>query len=329
MVAVVTSTDTPEAIQAALGAKNVRVTDDAGNDVTKPNPEGADKDKADKGDAAEGEDKDNAANSDDKSDDKNSSDSAAGGEDKDDTKDDKGDKGDTAVQKRIDKLTSKIGDLEAQLADATKPKGDDKQDKGTPAADAAKDDIEPKPEDFDTTADYFKALTKWSKAQLKKELKADADADAQKVANAQVVDRWNKQIESAKAKYKDFDEVMGDTVIGKPVARALVESPDGAELAYYIGKHPEKAKGLKDLKQDREIGIAIGELRAEIRLSTKSDKKDDANKGSDNQGKPKPINPVGGSGKGGNVEDKIDTNNYQAYKAKRNKDIAAKSQRRA
>lgn len=307
----VTSTDTPETIKTVLGDKgNVRVHDDVGVDITHE-PDAKKDDKAADTSSAAPTDKEG----------KTSDDSATSGKDQADS--DKEGKSDKAVQKRIDQLTREKAELQRQLDAAKAPKEPQKDEPKKEPAKTEKD-AEPSPEDFDTQADYMKALSKWAAKQARNEEKAERAKEAETARQNEVVDNWKKQVEAAKAKYKDWYDVMGDVEIGNAVARALVETPDGAEIAYYIGKHPEEAEALKNLTKEREVGMAIGELRAKMRPAQKSS----GDKGKEpeepqTKEKPAPITPVSGTSTG-NVSKAPKDMSYKEYKAYRNKQLAEK-----
>lgn len=304
MAAVITSTDTPEATQAALAGKyKTEIRDISGNPTGNTEKEAEPKKEGAEDAAPEGEEE-NAVPPEGEG--ENASESETEGNDEEESEDDKGD---TKSSKLIKKLLKKVDSLEEKLQSRGEPAKDDKKTDAAPPEEV-KDEAEPKAEDFDTQADFTKAHAKWNRDQIKRELKADAAKETAKAAATKVLENWEGQVKAAKTKYKDFDTVMGDTIIGKPMAKALVESPDGVELAYYIGKNPERAKDLKDLKSDREIGIAIGELRSEVRALNKSKEKP---KSANDSSKPKPITPVTGHGKGA-VEKPVKDMSYQEYK---------------
>lgn len=312
MTTIVTSTDTPEALKSVIGDKGyIRVHDDVGVDITQEDKKADDT--ADTSSAASTDKEDTT-----------SEDSATSGKDQADS--DKEGKADKAVQKRIDQLVKEKADLQRQLEAANAPK---EKPKDAPKEDPAKpeDNAEPAPEDFDTQADYMKALSKWAAKQARKEEKAERVKEAEETRQQDVIKNWKTQVEVAKGKYSDWDSVMGDIEIGNAVARALVETPDGAEIAYYIGKHPEEAKGLRELSKDREVGMAVGELRARMKAdapkSSKAEDKPSADKPKD---KPAPITPVSGTSVG-NVSKEPSKMTYAEYKAHRNKQLAEKRKR--
>lgn len=306
MAAVITSTDSPEAVKTSLEGRkmNVQVHDDAGNDVTVVGTGVVSTDQDKKDDIVDVDKKDDAAPEEGTSTD----DSAASGKEKEPK-----DELDSKFQRRIDGLISKLGELEGKLAAATAPKEPVKDDK--PKADA-----EPQPEDFDTQADFLKSLSRWAAKEARKEAKVDQDKEAAATRKNEVMANWTAQVEAGKKNHKDWNDVMTEgVVIGPVAANTLMQLPDGAEIAYYIGKNPDEAKKLTSLKNDREIMVSIGELRAKVKAANPESKKDETAKGG--KEKPKPITPLGGTSSG-NVDKKAQDMTYQEFKAKRNQDLA-------
>lgn len=56
---------------------------------------------------------------------------------------------------------------------------------------------------------------------------------------------WTQQRTAAEKKYKDFADVVdGDLQVSLAVGTQIFERPDGAELAYHLGKNPEVQQAL-------------------------------------------------------------------------------------
>src|SRR5229473_7138692 len=59
------------------------------------------------------------------------------------------------------------------------------------------------------------------------------------------IKNYDRQVKGAKNKYDDWAETINqDVFIGQGVQLALLEQPNGAEVAYYLGKHPAFAKKI-------------------------------------------------------------------------------------
>jgi hypothetical protein len=104
---------------------------------------------------------------------------------------------------------------------------------------------EPKPEDFATTEEYVKAAAKW---EAKEEIQRAREIDAHEARERQATQmqqeamtRFEPLVGKARAKYEDFDEVTSAPLYGPQTQQLLFESPQGAEIAYYLGTHPQEA----------------------------------------------------------------------------------------
>lgn len=310
---VVSTTDQVENVKSALGTKgNVTVNDEAGNEVAQIDKKEEVTEKGDKDTSSDNQDL-AASEGDAKPEDKTAGDSADPGDEEE--------KSGKKAQKKIDKLTKEVSELREMLTAKPQPQSDDKDKPQDKDGKPAKVEEEPKPDDYDTQADYMKALSRWAAKEARKEQKAEDNRQRAQDAQTQVVADWKKQIETAKTKYKDWDDVMDDTVIGNTAARMLVETTDGAELAYYIAKHPEEAKQFAELTSEREVAMALGVIRAAIKSAAKPADKTDSKKSALNKGaKPNPITPLAGS-TSVTVEKDPSKMNYKEYKAHREKSL--------
>lgn len=92
----------------------------------------------------------------------------------------------------------------------------------------------------------------------------------QQEANRPIVERWNKQVADAKKSHSDFEAVVFNPKVpltgwaemkdGKlaftsvagtsPVDQYIMASPMGAEVAYYLGQHPEEVTAMNGIKLD-------------------------------------------------------------------------------
>lgn len=170
-------------------------------------------------------------------------------------------------QRRIDKLTKELEterrekeELRRQIAgQPVTPAEEPSPGKPKPAsAEAGK----PRLDDFETLEAYQEALTDW-KLDQREAARKEADAKAAG-ERAQVEARaaWEKKERAARKAHADFDDVL-DTVeipatAGVLAARqALLEEEAGAEILYYLGKHPkeiERIAALSPVSAVREIG---------------------------------------------------------------------------
>lgn len=183
-------------------------------------------------------------------------------------------------QRKIDKLNAELAAEKAKNA-GTKPV--------EPAAKSeAATDKEPSPEDFPTWGEYTKALVKHeAKAAKEESAKEQAKAEAQK-ASMTKVEKYKSQVTEAREVYKDFDKAIDeyDGPSSPELHSAILDSDQGAEVAYYLAKNPDEAEKMR--------GMNVGDLyrfigKIEARLEGKS-KEAPAVKTSK---APAPVTPVG------------------------------------
>jgi colicin import membrane protein len=212
-------------------------------------------------------------------------------------------------QKRIDKLTREKAELEARLAGQTavKPATEVKPEPVKPAG-------KPESKDFDTYEAFVEALTDW-KAEQRDRTKAEADArvKAETEAKAAAVE-WNKQLEGARARYDDFDDVaLSDARISEAVHNAIVGSDRGADLAYFLGANPverERINALPPLKATLALGKILAALESDAGGEPPEDKKRTVSAA------PPPIKPLGSKSAAAGMKRIEDMTNDEYRKAR-------------
>jgi len=123
--------------------------------------------------------------------------------------------------------------------------GDPKKDEGPPELD---------PNDFNSDADYLKAVAKQVRDQTLAEIKAERDKERKSESKSTTT----KVIKEARAKYADFDSVALNTSV--PVTQHMYDAAMGdnlGEVLYHLGKNPEEASriaSLSPVQQAKEIG---------------------------------------------------------------------------
>lgn len=213
-------------------------------------------------------------------------------------------KGKGGFQRRIDKLTAKIHELEGKLAPVAAP----------PKAEEAKPEGKPVLDKFDSYDAYIEALTDWKVEQHEKtrrdsEVKAKAEAEVRTKVTA-----WEQSQTAAREKHDDYDdavEAVSHIKVPPTVQRAIVESDSKAELAYHLAKNPgelERIVALEPLKAAIELG------KLEAKLTQPAEPKP---KASSAPKPPKPVTPVGTP-----VRTIYDTDDYMAYRKLRMAELA-------
>lgn len=197
-------------------------------------------------------------------------------------------KKESKVQKRIDELTRKNYEKDAQieyykgLAEGRQPTQPEQQlvTENIPG-------LRPKPTleqfDFDTEA-HAEAVADW--VIDKRELKAQQSKSIEQ--HQKVIQAHTKRVETAATIYPDFSEVM-DAANAVPITAemeaAIVHSELGGDLMYYLAKHPEETANITKLPPARQL-VELGKIEARFEKKETPPKRVTQ--------APEPIKPVGG-----------------------------------
>ncbi len=122
----------------------------------------------------------------------------------------------------------------------------------------------PKRADFANDEAFEDALVKWGNEKFAAD-KAFEDAQA---AQRQHCERnlrnYAAQVKEAKEKYPDWDEVVNQEIhIGAGVQIAVLELENGADVVYYLGRHPAYAEKLGQMSQPAAV-MEVGRLSARL-----------------------------------------------------------------
>lgn len=196
-------------------------------------------------------------------------------EDEDDEPDQPGDAAPRkrgGFQRRIEKLQSKVRDLETQLAERSAAPRSEKSAEGEPAKPAEPASGKPKPklEDFDSLEQFTDALTDWKLSERDAQARA-AEAQAKVQAEQKKLgESWSKRADEARKQHADYDaalESASDVKVPPAMQRVLLEMEHGPELAYTLAKDKAELRrivALPPLAAARELG------KMEARLDQKS-----------------------------------------------------------
>lgn len=183
-------------------------------------------------------------------------------------------------QKRIDKLTRTVYELQAQL-EATKG-----------VKPAVLDEKEPKRDDFEDLEGYQRALAEFTAKKVYREhTRSEEESRRQsqaRDAQSRRREAWESHAENAAEKYDDGEDVIShfasEVKLTGMALDAILESELGHEIMYHLGKHDEEVARLNKLSPARQAS-EIGKL--EVKLSEAQKKVSSA---------PAPIDPVKGKG---------------------------------
>lgn len=180
-----------------------------------------------------------------------------------------------AEKRRADELGAKLAEATEALKKLSNPeKSDPKPDR--PTRDKFDD-----PAAYEAAIDkYGEDLSGWAartaakdaEAKIAAETKAKAEAD-QKAANEvtakqnyeTVAKSFTERVVKAREAHADYDEIAGrdDVTVTQAMSAAIMLSDDGAEIAYYLGKNPEKAAEIAAMPEPLQL-VALGRISTEV-----------------------------------------------------------------
>lgn len=202
----------------------------------------------------------------------------------------------TAAQRKIAEAEARFqaekADYERRLAEAAKP--------ATPTAKpwAAKGAPEPSFDDFESVADFTKAMLEWDRAQSAPEAKVEPKPEPTEKPEAtpdqEVMKRAVGMVyDVGREKFDDFDAVAGPIQITEALLHETFQSELAPDLLYYYGQHPEELDALLDL-EGRALSRAV--VKIEQHLLSKDTAAPDADSGNtfqqspgDEPSKPAPV----------------------------------------
>ena len=235
-------------------------------------------------------------------------------------------------KKKLFQKDQKIADLERRLADIER--GSKKAPDQSKNAELS-DDKEPDIDDFETYAEYQKALVRW-------EIKQDKKEEAKKAAKEQLEDaskkaqkRFRDQYLAFSEKVDDLEEVLeqvSDVELNPAMQAAIADTDVAPEILYHLAKNREELErinGLSPIKMVREIGKLELKLEGEAKKDDKSDDDETPKKEIKKSRASEPITPL--SAKRGTTQPKdlSDPNlSFAEYERIRSQQIAKKEARR-
>lgn len=224
-------------------------------------------------------------------------------------------KSDDKYLKRINKLTWQRSEARRE-AESLRRKIQELEAKSSKPA---TDEQEPKETDFQSYAEYLRALARYETNQRLKTEKQESEANTLKQTKeqyrAQISSEFQERISEFKEKTEDFEEVVeGSGIFDLPdsptveaMSLAMAESDLGAQILYHLAQNMKEASRIARLSPyaaAREIG------KLEAKLSTPAPKKPSQ--------APEPITPVGGKEPVKKDPEKMP---IKEWMAKRNKEL--------
>lgn len=166
---------------------------------------------------------------------------------------------------------------------------------------------EPKRESFQDDDQFKQAQIRHEAEKLAQKLR---DEEKAQEARERRSNTFQERAEKASERYADFDTVVSnpDLQINDGMAEFIAESDVGPDLAYYLGKNPDKASQIARMS----VVQAARELtRIETELASKP-------KATPSKA-PEPINPVGNRGKSSSSASPSDDDDIETWMQKERK----------
>jgi hypothetical protein len=190
----------------------------------------------------------------------------------------------------------------------------------------------PNPDTFPSYDDYVKAqneyvdrLTDWKLEQREAQMVERARQWQAQERERQAMQTWTERIGEFRSKAKDFDEVLAQTdhlQIPPEVAKILIESDNGPQLAYELARQPKELERIVKLQNPLAAARELGRFEAKLSGQAEMPKRAAAVSKA-----PEPIEPVG---QGAVTSTKPpEEMSYQEYKEYRARQIAARRRRSA
>lgn len=106
----------------------------------------------------------------------------------------------------------------------------------------------PRLSDFEDIAAYETAMDSYEEA-MEAHRRGEYEQRFQQQEHSKIYRNWDDQQRAVAKKYTDYEQVTSVTPYSWATLLLFPDREDGAELAYYLGKHPEDAKRISDLTE--------------------------------------------------------------------------------
>jgi hypothetical protein len=218
------------------------------------------------------------------------------------------------TQKQIEALTQRTQEQQEEL-EALRSQVTGYREQGTRERGQAGNNGRPTPTQYGSHEEFIEALADWKAGQLLQQQRQAELVQAEQARAREIFDTYNQAANSARAKYPDFEKVVGrrDLKIPQAAQIAIIEAGNsGPDIAYYLGKHPEMCRELTEMSPMRAIA-RVGQIEAELQGSQESEARSQNSIAGGQSGRggrggqsatatsitrkapPAPITPVGGS----------------------------------
>jgi hypothetical protein len=178
----------------------------------------------------------------------------------------------SGLEKRISKLVYEREQANRRAEEATRRaayyeglaqggRGAPPQGAQAPAEAGAKDGP-PKQEQFESYDEYLRALTRH---EIRTEMAQERQKLTQDLEAREIRGTFESRAQAVREKHSDFDEVVfnENLSVSVPMRDAFMNLPDGAELAYHLGQHPEEAARISRLSPNHQM-LELGRISYQL-----------------------------------------------------------------
>jgi hypothetical protein len=162
----------------------------------------------------------------------------------------------SGVEKRFSELTWKAHEAERKAAywqGIAEGKGGP-----TPGAQPAATEGPPKQEQFETYDEYLRALTRH---EIRTEMAQERQKLTRELEGRELQGGFEKRVAEARGKHTDFDDVAfsNDHEVSPTMRDAIHNTPDGPEIAYWLGQNHEESNRIARLSPNHQI-LELGRI---------------------------------------------------------------------
>ena len=171
----------------------------------------------------------------------------------------------SGIEKRISELTYQRREAERREAEASRQaayyRGIVEGKGGAQAAPPATDGP-PKQESFDTYDEYLRALTRH---EIRTEMAQERQKLTAEMEGRELRGTFESRVQAFREKHEDFDQVAfsDDHQVSPTMRDAILNSQEGAEIAYWLGKNPEESNRIARLSANHQI-MELGRISARL-----------------------------------------------------------------
>lgn len=234
-----------------------------------------------------------------------------------------GDKGEKRARKpfseRISEVVTQRREAETRAERAERERDELRARLDAMSAQAAPVKEEPRPirDKFQNEDDYLDAVADWKADQKIAKREREQEEARAAAEREQLVKRWQKAQERAKAEIEDYETVIKASDVQLPghLHQAILESDIGPHLAYYFAKHPDEAKRFEGMSATTALR-QLGKLEDRLADDTADEPPRKAAASSpavETSKAPAPVTPV----KDGRAVDPGPAGSFEEYRARR------------